>query len=274
MALTTLVLVLAAAGIHAFWNLVIAGARDTQATTAVALAVGVIVAAPLALLRWEVRPEAWPFIIASSVVELVYFWLLTTAYRRAELSLVYPIARGAAPVIVLVVSVSVLGVATTLPQAAGVALVGVGVVLVRGLRRGARWSDVALALAVAVSIASYTLIDKQGVQYADPITYVVLILIVPSIAAVGFVAARGGVERVRRAISPLSLAGGVASISAYGLVLIALTTAPAASVAAVREVSVVIAAVLGVVVLHEGGGTARLVGAVVVAMGVALVVAG
>jgi drug/metabolite transporter (DMT)-like permease len=274
MALTTLAIVLAAAAIHAFWNLVIARARDTQATTALALAIGVVVAIPFAIVRWDVRPEAWPWIAASSAVELVYFWLLTTAYRRAEMSLVYPIARGTAPVIVLIVSVALLGAVTSPAQAAGVGMVGLGVVLVRGLRRGARWSDVAMALAVAASIAGYTLIDKEGVQFADPITYVTLILVAPAIASVAFVAARGGVGRLRAALSPLTFAGGVASILAYGLVLIALTTASAASVAAVREVSVVIAAVFGAVFLRERAGISRLAGSAVVALGVALVVAG
>lgn len=276
MALTTLALVLAAAVIHALWNLLIAGARDNQATLAVATAIGVVVAAPLAIARWHVEPAAWPFIVASSIAELIYFWLLTTAYQRAELSLVYPIARGTAPVLVLIVSVVVLGAMTSLAQAAGVALVGVGVLLVRGIRRGtaARWSDVGLALAVAVSIASYTLIDKQGVQYADPVTYVMLILILPALAGLAYVAARGGTARVRSAVSARALVGGVASITAYGLVLFALTQAPAASVAAVREVSVVFAAILGAVFLHERVGLGRLVGSVVVVVGIALVVAG
>jgi drug/metabolite transporter (DMT)-like permease len=274
MALATLAIVLAAAVIHAFWNLIIARSRDTQATTALAIAIGVVVALPFAVLRWRVAPDAWPFIVASSIVEVVYFWLLTTAYRRAEMSLVYPIARGMAPVIVLVVAVVALGAGTSLEQAAGVGLVGLGVVLVRGLRRGAKWSDVAMALVVAASIATYTLIDKQGVQFADPITYVTLILVVPAIASVAFVVARGGAERLRASFGPWTLAGGVASICAYGLVLIALTTAPAASVAAVREVSVVVAAVFGAVFLCERVGLSRLAGSVVVALGVALVVAG
>lgn len=274
MALTTVAIVLAAATIHAFWNLIIAHAEDTQATLALALVVSIVVGLPFALLRWNVRPEAWPFIAASSAIEVAYFWLLTTAYRRAEMTLVYPIARGMAPVLVLLVSVFALGVATSLTQAAGVALVGLGVVLVRGLQRGARWSDVGLALAVAAFIAAYTLVDKEGVRYADPVTYVTLILILPAIASTAFVASRGGVERLRRSMSPVTLAGGVASIAAYGLVLVALTTAPAAGVAALREVSVVFAAILGAVVLHERVGVSRLLGSVVVALGVALVVAG
>ena len=274
MPLTALVITLAAAVVHAIWNLVVARSQDNQATTAVAIAVGVIVAAPFALLRWHVESPAWPFIVASSVLELVYFYLLTTAYRRAEMSLVYPIARGTAPVIVLIVSVAVLGIATSLPQAAGVALVGLGVILVRGLRGGAKWSDVALALAVASSIAGYTLVDKEGVRYADPITYVTLILVVPAIVSLLYVASRGGWGRVRAALKRDAVITGIGTVIAYALVLVALTLAPAASVAAVREVSVVIAVALGAILLHEKVGPSRVAGAIVVVLGVALIVLG
>ena len=159
MPLTAVAIALGAAVVHALWNLVVARSRDRQAVTAVAIAVGVIAAAPFAILRWHVEPEAWLFITVSSILELIYFWLLTTAYGRAEMTLVYPIARGTAPVIVLLVSVLALGVGTSLGQAVGVGLVGLGVVLVRGMRGAAHWSDVAMALAVAGSIAAYTLVD-------------------------------------------------------------------------------------------------------------------
>jgi drug/metabolite transporter (DMT)-like permease len=274
MPLTAVAIALGAAVVHALWNLVVARARDTQAVTALAIAFGVVAALPFALLRWHVEPQAWPFIVASSVLELVYFWLLTTAYRRAEMSLVYPIARGTAPVIVLIVSVGVLGVATSLVQAAGVGLVGLGVVLVRGLRGGAKWSDVAMALSVAAAIASYTLVDKEGIKYADPITYVALILIAPAFASVAFIYARGGLPRIRGALQWATVVSGIATVGAYALVLVALTMAPAASVAAVREVSVVIAVVLGAIFLKERVGPARLAGAVVVVLGVALIVLG
>jgi drug/metabolite transporter (DMT)-like permease len=273
MPLTALLLALGAAVIHAVWNLVVARSRDNQATTAVAIGIGVLVFLPFAILRWRVEPPAWPWIALSSVLELVYFWLLTTAYRRAEMSLVYPIARGMAPVIVLVVSIA-LGVAFTPLQAAGVATVGLGVILVRGLRGAARWADVALALAVAASIAGYTLVDKEGVRFADPVTYVTLILLAPAAASVLFIYSRGGWERVRRAIRWDAAVTGVGTMTAYALVLVALTLAPAASVAAVREVSVVFATALGALVLKERVGPARWAGAVVVAAGVALVVAG
>jgi drug/metabolite transporter (DMT)-like permease len=189
------------------------------------------------------------------------------------MSLVYPIARGMAPVIVLVASIA-FGVAFYPWQIAGVALVGGGVMLVRGIRGGARWSDVVLALAVATSIAGYTLVDKQGVRYADPATYLFLILVAPAVAGVLFVAARGGWSRVRRAIAWQSVAAGIGTSATYILVLVALSLAPAASVAAVREVSVVIAVFLGAVFLREAVGASRWIGALVVAAGVVLVVLG
>jgi drug/metabolite transporter (DMT)-like permease len=274
MPLEALVIVLVAALLHASWNLIIAGSRDVQATTAVAIAAGSLVVLPLALLRWNVQPEVWPFVVASAVLELVYFWLLTTAYGRAELSLTYPIARGAAPVIVLVVSVAFLGVATSLVQAAGVAFVGVGVVLVRGFRRGAEWSDVALALLIASSIAGYSLVDNQGVRFADPVTYFALILIPPSLVGLLYIAWRGGVGRLRCALTWRAVAGGIGTSAAYILVLFAFRLAGAPSVAAVREVGVVFATIGGALYLHEKVGPCRLIGSVVVALGVALVVAG
>jgi drug/metabolite transporter (DMT)-like permease len=273
MPLTALAIALGAAVIHSLWNLVIARSTDNQAVTAVAIFFGTLVMLPFAVWAWDVHAEAWPWIAASSVLELVYFYLLTTAYQRADMSLIYPIARGMAPVIVLVVSIA-FGVAFGPLQAAGVAIVGIGVVLVRGFKGNARWSHVALALAVATSIAGYTLVDKQGVRYADPVTYLFLVLITPGIGGVLFIWARGGWPRIRKAIAWQSLAAGIGTNVAYTLVLFALTLAPAASVAAVREVGVVFAVFLGAVFLKEPVGPTRVVGAVVVALGVALVVVG
>jgi drug/metabolite transporter (DMT)-like permease len=275
LALTTLALVLASATIHALWNLIVVRSEDRAATTAIVIAVGALVALPFALLRWHVGPQAWPLILVSSAIEIAYFALLTLAYQRAEMSLVYPIARGMAPVIVLVVSVLLLGAPTSVAQVAGVLLVSVGVLLVRGLRgSSAQWQHVELALAVAASIAAYTLVDKEGVRFADPVAYVTLVLGLPGLVAIGWVLGRGGVPRLRRALTPAAAMGGFFSISAYVLVLFALTMAPAAPVAAVREVGVVIAAILGAVVLKEQSGPARIAGAIVVVGGVALIVLG
>ena len=132
--------------------------------------------------------------LASGALELVYFGLLATAYSRADLTFVYPVARGSAPVIVLVVSVAALGAAVSGLQAAGVLAVAAGVLLVRGLARG-KGADLALALAVGACIAGYTLVDDHGLRHAAPIAYLTLVLVVAAVpfsAAVGPAAMRRG----------------------------------------------------------------------------------
>jgi multidrug transporter EmrE-like cation transporter len=98
---------------------------------------------------WDVEREVWPFLVASSALELLYIALLGAAYRRAELSVVYPLGRGLAPVLVLVVGVLALGAGTSAAQVAGVCLVGLGMLLVRGLRRPARAAGVVFGVAIA-----------------------------------------------------------------------------------------------------------------------------
>jgi drug/metabolite transporter (DMT)-like permease len=263
-------LALAAAFVHALWNLLLARARDPEAATAVALLTAVAVFAPVLAFSWELDTEAWPYIAASSVLELVYFALLGAAYRRAELSVVYPLARGVAPVLVLVMGVLALGAETSALQAAGVCLVGLGVILVRGLRRPAGSSGVLFGLAIACSIAAYTLVDSEGIRYANAVTYLELILVVPAIGYALGVAWLKGPAALRAEAAPAPFAAGLGMWVAYGLVLAALARAEAAPVAAVRETSVVIATIGAALLLHERVGSTRLVGAVCVALGTAL----
>ena len=270
MPLLALVFALAAAVLHAFWNLLLARERDVESATAVALIAAVVVFAPVTALMWRIDSRVWPFIAVTSVLQLVYFALLATAYRRSELSVVYPLARGLAPVIVLVVGAVALSAATSAVQVLGVCLVAVGVLVVRGLRRPTGSSGVRFGLAIAATIASYTLLDKHGIRYASPITYLELSMIPATIGYAGTVLIVRGRSRLRSAIGTASIAAGVASFGAYALVLAALERASAASVAAVRETSIVIATALAAPLLKERVGRARLVGAVLVAVGVAL----
>ena len=261
---------LAAAFLHAFWNLLIARARDPESATVVALIAAVVVFAPVTAAAWRLDDRAWPFIVVTSVLQLVYFALLATAYRKAELSFVYPVSRGLAPVLVLLVGVTVLGEATTAGQIVGVVLVAVGVLLVRGLRRPASPDALLFALAIGVCIASYTLLDKRGIRYAAPITYLELSMIPATLGYAAAVLAVRGRARVRAEVGAPAILAGLASFGAYALVLAALARAPAAPVAAVRETSVVIATALAARVLHERVGAARLAGSVLVAGGIAL----
>jgi drug/metabolite transporter (DMT)-like permease len=265
-------LALAAAGLHALWNVLLAGTRDTEAATAVALVVSVVVYAPVAALTWDVEWKAAPYVAASAGLELAYFSLLAAAYRRARLSLVYPLARGLGPVLVLAFAVPVLGASTSGVQIAGVLLVGVGVVLVRGLRGGAETRGVALAVVIAACIAAYTLVDKEGLRYAEPIGYLELVLVGPALLYAAAIGLARGSPALRAELRPRTVVASLAMFGAYALVLAALQLALAAPVAAVRESSILIATVLAARWLQEPVGLRRLVGSAVVVAGVALVV--
>jgi drug/metabolite transporter (DMT)-like permease len=266
---SALLLALAAAVVHAGWNLLLARARDPEAATAVAMLASVVVFAPVAALTWDVDADVAPYAVASSCLQLAYFGLLAAAYAAAELSVVYPLARGLAPVLVLVVGVVALGTSTTPTQTLGVLLVGAGVVAIRGLRRVAG-SGVAFGLVIACCIAGYTLVDKRALDHAAPLPYLELVMVGPAVVYACVLALRRGTPALRAELNAPALVAGIGGFTAYLLVLLALERASAASVAAVRETSVVIATVLAAPVLGERVGRARVAGAVLVVVGIAL----
>lgn len=264
---------LAAAVFHAVWNLLLAGARDVEAATAVAIISAEVVFAPFAILTWHADHGLWPFIVISGTLELVYFALLATAYRLAPLSVVYPIARGGAPVVVLIVSVAALGYETSTHQVIGVLLIVAGVILVRGFGH-ANAAGLGFGVAIACAIASYTLVDKHGIEHANPFTYLELTMLIPMVGYVGAVLVVKGGGSVRAAARPRAFVAGVTSFVAYACALAALERASAASVAAVRETSVVIAAALSAFVLKEHVTPWRFLGACVVVAGIVLLAIG
>jgi drug/metabolite transporter (DMT)-like permease len=258
--------------LHAGWNVLLAGSRDAAASTAGVLIFGVALLAVPALVTGGVSSEALPFIAASATLELLYFVLLARAYDGGEVSVIYPIARGSAPVVVLAFgaialseNVSAGAAAGILAVAAGVLLVGFGAFRFRFATESARpLRDVWFGLAIGLVIASYTLVDSEAVEHADPIAYLALV-IAPCALVYPFVA------RVRPDLSPRTALTAAATFGAFLMVLAAFRLAPAAPVAAVRETSVVIAAVLSAFVLHEHVGPRRLAGAVLVVAGVAAI---
>lgn len=261
MSTLALTLTLSAAVVHAVWNLLLARASDVRAATAVALVTAEVVFAPVAVLLWHVDRKVWPFLVASSSLQLVYFALLSAAYARAPLSVVYPVARGGAPVLVLLATWAV-----GTRQVLGVLAVAVGVMLVRGLRHPDR-TGLAFGVAIACVIAAYTVVDKHGVAHAAPIPYLELTMIAPALVY-AVVATRAGGAPPRPSLE--GVAAGLGTFGAYALVLAALQRAPAAPVAAVRETSVVVTAVLAAIVLKERVTRWRFLGACVVVGGIAL----
>jgi drug/metabolite transporter (DMT)-like permease len=268
---SALALAVAAAFLHAFWNLVIARARDPEAATAVALVTALVAFAPVAAASWRLDARALPYLAATSFLHLSYTALLAAGYRRAELSVVYPISRGTAPVLVLVVGVAALGAETSGGQVAGVCLVAAGILLVGGIRGSASPTGVVFGLVIAAFIAAYTVNDKYGVRYAAPFAYLEIAMLVPAFAYAGALARLRGLGSLRAELNAGAIAAGLATFGSYGLVLAALQRAPAAPVAAVRETSIVIAAGLAALFLDEGAGPVRFLGAILVAGGVALI---
>ncbi|HZN87506.1 MAG TPA: DMT family transporter [Thermoleophilaceae bacterium] len=259
-----LALALGAAVLHATWNVLLAGARNTAAATGGLIVWGVALLAIPAVLVADVSTSAIPFILASAALELGYFLLLARAYDTGELSVVYPVARGVAPALVLVVGVMTgLGERVGVLGAVGVLCIVGGVLLVGAQGRTAS-RDLGFGLAIAAAIAAYTLVDSEGVQRAAPVTYLALVL-APSAVLYPAVVRTGPDLGVRSAFTA------AATLGAYLLVLFALELAPPAPVAAVRESSVVIATLLAAAFLGERVSAVRVAGSVLVVAGVAAI---
>jgi drug/metabolite transporter (DMT)-like permease len=265
--------VLGAAFMHASWNVLLAGSRDSEAATAVATLAGVVLLAPVAIATGEVSDAALPFAAASAALHVGYLALLARAYSGGQVSVVYPVSRGTAPVIVLVFGALTLGEDPSAAQVIGVLAVSAGVFLVSNPGRLER-RDLLFGLAIAVTIASYTLVDARGVDHAQAPAYLALLLTPSAVIYATALLLTGRGPEMRAELRARSLVTGALVVGAYGLVLAALRLADAAPVAAVRESSVVIAAVLAALILQERVGARRLGGAVLVATGVAAIALG
>jgi drug/metabolite transporter (DMT)-like permease len=264
--LSALTLALGSAVLHAAWNLLLGRAREVQAAAAATFVVSIALALPFAVVWWHADPSVWPWALASTLLETVYVIALALAYRVGEVSFVYPLTRGLAPVLALGFSAVALGHRVSAAEVAGVLLVAVGVVAVRGV--GARGDATALVLTatLATTIAAYTLVDRVGIHRAGAFTYFVLTLVGPCLVYPPLVGARA----IRRELGWAVLIAGVANLGSFLLGLLALRHGSAASVLAVRSLSVLLATVLAGRVLAERVSRLRLAGSVLVFAGIAL----
>jgi drug/metabolite transporter (DMT)-like permease len=243
----------------------------------VALPVGAALLVPFGIVFWDVDSAAVPYIAASAVLETAYFFLLTGGYASGELSAVYPLVRGSAPVLVLAVSVAFLGARLSAGAALGVLAVGAGVVAIRGVRRQAPARAVGLALLCGATVAGYTLIDNEGVTHAGPVPYFTLVVApVALLSLLAVMRSRGWPAlRAYAAGSRVTVAAaGVGMVGAYLLTLAALKLAAAAPVAAVRETSVLIAVLAAAALGRERITPARLAAAAAITAGTAAIALG
>jgi drug/metabolite transporter (DMT)-like permease len=264
-----------AAVLHATWNAVAHGVPDRLVGFAL-IGVAYVVVPGIGVLVLGLPPSgAWPFVLASAGLHVVYMLLLWWSYQLGDFSQVYPVARGTAPWVVAVIEV-VLGHGLPPLQLAGVVVISFGLVsLALDGRRLARATLPALGAAVAtgVAIAAYTVVDASAVSTTSVLLYAswTFLLQGPVMPVIALVRRGRGLWRTARPVAAAGLAGGVVSLAAYGLVLVAQTSGATAAVAALRETSIVFGAIIGAVFLGEGFGLRRVVAAVVVAAGIVLV---
>ncbi|MES2937540.1 MAG: EamA family transporter [Pseudomonadota bacterium] len=266
--------VLCGAALHAGWNALIKSSPDKALDTAVIHTLGSALALPVVVLVGWPPAAAWPFIGASVLIHIAYYVALTGAYKHGDLSLTYPLMRGSAPLLVALSSALAFGEPLGGWAWAGVLGVSAGV-LVLGLSRHAMDSPraVAFALANALVIAAYTVVDGLGVRASgDALQYVLALFALEGWPFGLMVLARRGAAVAwpyARRRAPIAAVGALASFGSYGVALWAMTRAPVATVAALRETSVLFAALLGVWLLKEAFSLRRALGTAVIVAGVA-----
>jgi drug/metabolite transporter (DMT)-like permease len=270
--------VLFAAACHAGWNAFIKfGLEPFTATTLVALGSGAV-ALPMVAAFGAPAPPSWPWLAGSVVFHIGYYAGLTGAYRAGDMSQVYPIARGSAPLATAALSIAVFG--ERLPPLAyvGIAILAGGVVLM-SLRGGADIGHlnkraVGFALFTSITITGYSLVDGAGARASgNPHAYTAMLFLLDGIAMliIGFAVRGSGlaVDALRNWKGAL-IAGGL-SVIAYWIAIWAMTVAPIAMVAALRETSVLFAAVIAIVVLKEPLRPIRLAAALLIVSGLAII---
>lgn len=267
--------VLGSALLHALWNsLIKSGTSRLGATVILSLGempIGLVVAMFCKPPTWEVMP----WILASGVTHFFYKLFLTFAYARGDLSRVYPLARGTAPLIVGAVSTLLLSEPLTLHQFLGVMVLGCGILMMAG---GVMWSGenrklIPFALGSACATAMYTLIDGHGAKAAgDAVAYVAWVFVADGgFFATGVLAWKGlsVLPRQRRPWATGAVAA-AASYGAYGVSVWAMTVAPIALVAALRETSILFAVAIGWLFFKERLSRSKVIAAAVIVAGVIL----
>jgi drug/metabolite transporter (DMT)-like permease len=267
--------VLGAGLMHAGWNALVKSATggDALLDTATIVAGGTVCSALVLFFLPLPLAASWPMAAASVVIHFGYYITLAQAYRTGDLSFAYPLMRGTAPLLVALLGIVFLGELPSPQMAVGIVLICAGIFAIafaqhhRHPRAAIYW-----ALGNAAIIGVYTLVDGSGARASgNALSYVVWLTFCEGVFFIAWIrwrrgpAAQAYIARQWRR----GMLGGFCSVAAYAIVLWAMTRAPIAAVSALRETSVLFAAIMGTVLLKEGFGVARLAGAASVVAGVA-----
>ncbi len=277
MTLSITVLVLLAALLHASWNAMVKSGGTPEFSIASYRLVSAICCLPLLLLVPLPLVESWPMLLASVIIHTLYYFTLSHSYRSGDLSQVYPLFRGLAPVLVLLGAALLAG--ELLPPGAmlGIGLVSVGLISIT-FSGGAlgRIPPLALrwGLATSVLIAAYTVADGMGVRAAgNPFSYILWLFVFEPVPIGLWLLLRERAEwfGYMRAKPGKIVAGALAAATAYAMVIYAMSVAPMAMVSSLRETSVIFAALIGTLMFREPFGRQRIIAAILVCLGVVLI---
>ena len=262
------ILALVSAGLHAAWNLRLKASADPLRTAARAIPAATLLATPLVGVVWWLSgrpllpPVGWLLAGLSGIVELIYFRFLSAAYRRGEISSVYPVARGTAPLLAVALGIGLLGERLDPAQWMGIAALVAGIWLARPGRSSA--ASLLPALAIGGAIAGYSALDRLGVRTGPVWLYAWATFAAMSVALAPWAGGRPDAG---------DTAIGLLTVVAYSLVLVALSIAPLAVVAPAREAGVIVVATWGVFRLGERERAAqKLIGSAAVVAGAALLI--
>ncbi|MDX1738665.1 MAG: EamA family transporter, partial [Alphaproteobacteria bacterium] len=261
-----IMLVMTAAIMHATWNALVKSAGNKWYMFGSIFFIGSIVSAVIAIFTPLPAEESWGYLLLSSFIHYGYYAFLLKSYKFGDLSKVYPIARGSAPLLVAVGGYFFAGEALSTEAYLAIILSSLGIMALafeKGLPRGADKKPLIYALITGLFISSYTIVDALGVRASgNPISYIVWLFALEGIPFVIWFAVKHKVMiPYMRGEIKLVLVGAFASHMAYALVISALALSSMAGVSALRETSVIIAAIIGAVILKEGFGKWRITAA-------------
>ena len=271
--LTLTLLVLFAAALHATWNAFVKAGEDPLATQMTIFGVAGLWALPLLLVVPLPNAEGWWLLMLSTLVHIVYFVALALGYRNGDLSLVYPIARGSAPMLVALLAAVFAAETSGTGELAGIVLISLGIFSLALIRDGAKLSHgraVLYALFTGAAIAGYTTIDGLGVRATpQPSTYIAWLFVMQGLTFTAVTVLWRGpkIWYAVKADWQRGTLGGTIAVISYSIIIWSMSVAPIAPVSALRETSVVMAALLGALFLREPFGRRRIIASAIVVAG-------
>ena len=277
MSLGFTLVVLLAALLHAIWNAIVKNSEDRMLTLTLVIGAGSVMAVFTLPFIEPPAPESWPYLFLSMCLHSTYYFLLIRAYNYGDLSLVYPVSRGSAPLLVALGASTFYAEVPTITELGGLMLASIGIAaFALERKKGESWNYLPFlyGIGIATFVSAYTIVDGIGVRKSGNalsfILWLFTVYALPLIFASLIFKRQEFIPYIRKHWLYTGFIGGGMCAVAYALVVWALGHAPMAHVSAVRETSAVFAAFIGVFVLGESFGTRRIVAALMVTAGLVI----